>query len=78
MKALSEDIQRRSREMDRQRSSALVLLKRQKCELQQQVQKIPLPVMIGLALVGGFLTQRLFRTRVPSRAFRLFLRWRKL
>jgi hypothetical protein len=64
--------------MDQQRHCAQLLLNRQKNDIRQQLQKIPLPAVIGLALISGFLAQRLFHFPTPSRMFRLFLTWRAL
>ncbi|WP_323846884.1 hypothetical protein [Microbulbifer magnicolonia] len=78
MSSLNERIQRCSQDMDKQRDCALVLLNRQKSDLDRRIEGIPLPAAIGLALVGGFLAQRLFRSPNPSRLFRLYLAWRAL
>lgn len=75
LRALSKRIQRCSQDMDRQRRCTQTLLIQQKSDFQQRVQKIPLPAMIGLALVGGFLAQRIFHVPLPTRMFRRLFTW---
>ncbi len=78
LSSLSKDIQHCSQDMDQQRLYARQLLNRQKNEFCQRLEKIPLPVAIGLALVGGFLSERIFHYPTSSQMFHLFLTWRAL
>lgn len=73
---LNKQIEDCSREMDRQRHCVRALLVRQRSDIGRQAQRIPLPVTIGLALLGGFLTQRLLQAPSSSQLFRFFLAWR--
>lgn len=73
LRSLNKRIQYCSEEMDLQRRSAVALLQRQKMDLYQRLQRVPLPAAIGLAVVGGFIAQRLSHVLPPSRLFRLYL-----
>lgn len=74
LRLLNKRIRSCSREMEKQRRCALILLDRQKDDIRQQVRRVPLPVAIGLGFVGGFLVERLVRFPAPSRIFRLVRR----
>lgn len=80
LRVLSKRIRNCSREMDQQRHDTQRLLKRQKDEICQRLQKIPLPAAIGLALVSGFLVQRIFRLPmpIPPHMIPLFIKWQSL
>jgi len=75
LRLLNKRIRSCSREMEKQRRCALILLDRQKDDIHRQIHRVPLPVAIGLAFVGGFLVQRLVQFPAPSRLFRLARRW---
>lgn len=76
VRSLNRRIEHRSREMALQRRCALRLMRQQKDELSQQAKGIPLPAVLGLALAGGFVAERLSHTRAPSNLLRLYLAWR--
>lgn len=78
LKYLNERIQRCSRDMDRQRGCAQLLLNQQKNDVVQLLQGLPLPTALGLALISGFLAQRILPSPKASHLFRLYLSWRSL
>lgn len=71
LRHLNERIENCSQEMDRQRRCVQSLLAQQKNDIRQQVQRIPLPAVLGIALVSGFLAQRLLHTPTPAQLLRL-------
>ncbi|WP_250459472.1 hypothetical protein [Microbulbifer litoralis] len=76
MRSLNRQIDQRQRDMARQRRCALQLLQKQRETFDQQARHIPLPVVLGLAVAGGFAAERFFHTRAPSNLWRLYLAWR--
>jgi len=78
LRSLSDEIQFHNLEMERQRRSALLLLQRQKRDVQRQLGRIPLPAAIGAAVIGGFVAQRLLKTLPSKRLLRFYLTWRTL
>ncbi|WP_105101842.1 hypothetical protein [Microbulbifer pacificus] len=57
--------------MARQRRCAVALMHQQKVQGIAQARKIPLPLALGVAFVGGFLLQNFFATPAP----RTLLNW---
>ena len=71
LRHLNKRIENCSQEMDKQRRCVHNLLAQQKSEIRQQVQRIPLPAVLGIALVSGFLAQRLLYTPTLAQLLRL-------
>ncbi|WP_346838935.1 hypothetical protein [Microbulbifer sp. SAOS-129_SWC] len=59
--------------MTLQRRSAVTLLQRQKTDLSRRLRALPLPAVMGLAVLGGFVAQRLSHRLPPSRLLHLYL-----
>lgn len=76
LRALNKRIHSCSRDMDQQRRSAQRLLNQQKREFRQQLPSMPLPAAMGLAFIGGFVAERLFKTSAPSHLWHTYLTWR--
>lgn len=71
LRHLNKRIENCSREMDKQRHCVHKLLAQQNSDIRQQVERIPLPVVLGIALAGGFLAERLLHTPTPAQLLRL-------
>lgn len=76
LKQISRDIQHRSEDMDRQCGNVRSLLKTQKSTLYQQASRIPLPLAMGVAFIGGFVAQRYIHKPSASFMYRMFLTYR--
>ncbi|KUJ82587.1 hypothetical protein AWR36_012435 [Microbulbifer flavimaris] len=62
--------------MERQRRSALKLVRQEKQSALKQVEEIPMPVLLGIALVSGFLVERLWHYPNTSQLIRLAIAYR--
>ncbi|WP_288132649.1 hypothetical protein [Microbulbifer sp.] len=80
LKALNKQIETCRQQMEIQRQGTCHLLAQHRADATAQLQKVPLPVAIGLAFVGGIVVQRLFDTSIlgtPAHAFlwKAYLGW---
>lgn len=75
LKALNKQIETCRQQMDKQRQGTCHLLSQQKADATAQVQKIPLPLAMGVAFAGGFVVQRFFDTPTPAFLWKTFLTW---
>lgn len=76
VKHLNKRIQDCTRDMDRQRRSVLALIGQEKQSVRQHVEEIPMPVLLGAALVSGFLVERLWHYPNTSQLIRLAIAYR--
>jgi hypothetical protein len=80
LRSLSKNIKHCSEEMSLQRRCTHTLLDQQKNTLQQTLHQktggIPLPALMGIALVCGFLSEKLIRTPAPRQLWNIYLAWR--
>ena len=76
LKQMTEEIQQRSEDMDRQCQTARELLNRQKSDLYRRASKIPLPAAMGAAFIGGFVAQRFLHKPSASFMYKAFLTYR--
>mgnify|MGYP000253554868 CR=1 FL=1 len=75
LRALNRQVEECRRRMDEQRAGTCHLLAQHKAEATRQVQKIPLPLAMGLAFAGGFVLQRFFDTPTPAFVWKTYLTW---
>ncbi|WP_237066642.1 hypothetical protein [Microbulbifer guangxiensis] len=64
--------------MARQRRGALALVSQEQQAVREQVEGIPMPVLLGIAFISGFLTERLFHYPNTSQLIRLAIAYRAL
>ncbi|HEY8569295.1 hypothetical protein [Microbulbifer sp.] len=59
--------------MARQRRCALALMQQQRVQAVTQVQRIPLPLAMGVAFASGFILQKFFNTPAPRTLMNWYL-----
>ncbi|MCO1333200.1 hypothetical protein MO867_02495 [Microbulbifer sp. OS29] len=64
LRHLNEQITQCSHDIEQQRLGVMAIVDRQQQEAQQRLQSIPLPLMLGLALIAGFAAEKLWQ--LPS------------
>jgi hypothetical protein len=76
LRSLNRQIESHAVEMARQRRCALALMQQQKVQALTRVQRIPLPLAMGVAFAGGFILQKFFNTPAPRTLMNWYLTYR--
>jgi hypothetical protein len=76
LRHLNRRIDRCAEQMERQRLGALALMDRQHRDVRERARGIPIPVALGLAVVAGFVAERLVKSPKAAHALRLYSIWR--
>ena len=78
LRSLSKQIEHCRQDLELQRRSTVSLLQQQRAQALTQTRKIPLPVAMGAAFIGGFCLQRFFSTPTPHTLLNWYLTLRAL
>ncbi|WNZ57095.1 hypothetical protein ACJJIQ_24005 [Microbulbifer sp. ANSA003] len=76
LKSLNKQIEQCSRDTERQRLSVLAIVNQQQQDVQQRLQGIPLPLVLGLALIAGFAAEKLWQLPRTSQVVQFMLSMR--
>ena len=71
LRSLNRQIESRRQALEHQRRCALQLMEQQRAQTLVQAQRVPLPLVMGLAFAAGFVLQRFYNTPAP----RTLLNW---
>ncbi|AWF79952.1 hypothetical protein BTJ40_03480 [Microbulbifer sp. A4B17] len=76
LKSLNKQIEQCSLDTEQQRLCVLAIVNRQQQDVQQRLQAIPLPLILGLALVAGFTAEKLWQLPRTSQVVQFILSMR--